>query len=699
MRMREPFEAYFDDFDKVNIYKSNNFFGGKSRFYHLKDSRDRIIELDLVTRSELPNGYVHSVLTPREPIEVGEEYYVYDEHCQKTPAVYSHITKTPKFASDYDFDGELGPVYSKKAVVFRLWAPTAHRIIVSLRQGSRSVSQELERKLNGVFEASIPGDWNEARYSFMIRCNGKWQESVDPYSFFGGINGKYSIVVDPSTLNLPDRIPLPPLESNTDAIIYEASVRDMTSANNIGVQHPSTFRGFTEESPTTCSRRTGFSYLKTLGVTHVQLLPVFDFGSVDESHPGLYYNWGYDPMHFRTLEGSYSLNPDRGAERVQEFAGLVHELHKAGLRVNLDLVFNHVYNKGEFALERLVPFYYFLMNQNGEFSNGSFCGNDIDTQPMMSRRYFVDTCRKIVELYDVDGFRFDLMGILDVNLMNEIAAECRRIKPGFMVYGEGWNMPSFVPPEIRATQENQAKMPDVGHFSDRFRDTIRGSNGDLGQKGFASGNIGAMSDVMNVMAASCNEHRYDSPEKAINYVECHDNHTLWDKNKVACHGEGSDLRDKRQVFANAVVLLSQGVPFLHAGQEFGRTKEGVGNTYNRGDNINQMDYHRRDRHSSIVRDTRRLIEIRKQHPSLRLRTAQEISNQVKFETISGQCLVYRTSKDADSLISFLNPTGSWFQYDIHELGHVLFDNGDSNQEYTSNLVIAPYSVVICQLGG
>ena len=182
-------------------------------------------------------------------------------------------------------------------------------------------------------------------------------------------------------------------------------------------------------------------------------------------------------------------------------------------------------------------------------------------------------------------------------------------------------------------------------------------------------------------------------------MECHDNHTLWDKNKVACHGEGSDLRDKRQVFANAVVLLSQGVPFLHAGQEFGRTKEGVGNTYNRGDNINQMDYHRRDRHSSIVRDTRRLIEIRKQHPSLRLRTAQEIANQVKFETISGQCLVYRTSKDADSLISFLNPTGSWFQYDIHELGHVLFDNGDSNQEYTSNLVIAPYSVVICQLGG
>ncbi|WP_304775211.1 type I pullulanase [uncultured Faecalibaculum sp.] len=697
MRMREPFEAYFDDYDKVNVYKSNNFFGGKSRFYHLKDSRDRIIEMELVTRSELPNGYVHSVLRPLQPIEVGEEYYVYDEHCQKTPAVYSHITKTSRFARDYEYDGPLGAVYTPEAVTFRLWAPTAHRIIVTLKQGTRTVSQELQRKESGIFEVTVPGDWNEARYTFMVRNGGKWLETVDPYSFFGGMNGKCSIVVDPASLNLPEKIWMPPLESNTDAIIYEASVRDMTSANNIGVQHPSTFRGFTEESAVTHAKRTGFSYLKSLGVTHVQLLPVFDFGSVDEAHPGLYYNWGYDPMHFRTLEGSYSLNPDKGAERVQEFANLVHDLHAAGLRVNLDLVFNHVYSKDEFSLERLVPYYYFLMNQNGEFSNGSFCGNDIDTQPVMSRRYFVETCRKIVQLYDVDGFRFDLMGILDVNLMNEIAEECRKIKPGFMIYGEGWNMPSFVPPEIRASQENQGKMPNVGHFSDRFRDIVRGSNGDLAQTGFASGNTAALGDVMNVMAASCGEYRYDSPQKAINYVECHDNHTLWDKNKAACHGEGSELRDKRQVFANAVVLLSQGVPFLHAGQEFGRSKEGIGNTYNRGDNINQMDYHRRDRHSSILRDTKKLIEIRKNHRSLRLRTSGEIADHVRFETINGQCLVYRTDKDGDRLICFLNPTGSWFQYGIHELGHVLFDNGDSNQEYTSNLVIAPYSVLVCQL--
>lgn len=698
MRMRAPFEAYFDDYDKLNVYKSNTFFGGKSRFYHLKDTNDRIIKLNLVNRSELPNGYVHSVLSPEEPIRVGEEYMVFDEHCQKAPAVYSHITKTARFAEEYNTDEELGVTYTPEAATFRIWAPTASRIIVTLRQGSRMQTLELRRMDRGIFTGTVPGDWNDARYIFMVRVNGQWQETVDPYSFFGGANGEYSVIVDPDSLNLPEKVELPPLESNTDAIIYEASIRDMTSEKHIGVQHPSTFRGFTEESETTRTKRTGFSYLKSLGVTHVQLLPVFDFGSVDEAHPGLYYNWGYDPMHFRTLEGSYSLNPRKGSERPEEFAKLVHDLHEAGIRVNLDLVFNHVYNKGEFPLERIVPYYYFLMNQNGEFSNGSFCGNDIDTQPLMSRRYFVETCKKIIELYDVDGFRFDLMGILDINLMNEIAEECRKLKPGFMIYGEGWNMPSFVPPEIRATQENQAKMPHVGHFSDRFREVIRGSNGDLEQRGFASGNTSNLGDVMNVLAASCNENRYDSPEKAINFVECHDNHTLWDKNRSACHGESSALRGKRQVLANAVVLLSQGVPFLHAGQEFGRTKDGIGNSYNRSDSINKIDYHRRDRHSTIVRDTRRLIEIRKDHPAFRLRTPEQIRENVQFETLNGQCLVYRVRKDDDRLIVFFNPSGGWFQYDIHELGHVLFDNGDSNQEYSSNLVIAPYSVVVCQLG-
>lgn len=697
MRMHESFEAYFDGFDRINVYKSNNLFGGQSSFYHLKDSREHIIPLELSSRSELPNGYVHSVLTPKEPINVGEEYYVYDEHCQKTPAVYSHITKTRQFAEMFNYGGSnLGLTYTPEASIFRLWAPTAFRIILIMHDEEKTIYHEMRRKEHGLFETTVPGDCHGMRYSFMVRVNGQWKHTTDPYSFFSGPNGKYNLVQDRARLDLPDKVPMEPLESNTDAVIYEANIRDMTSQLGIGVTHPRTFEAFTEENEITQARQTGFSYLKTLGITHVQLMPVFDFGSVDECNPEIYYNWGYDPAHHRVLEGSYSTDPDNAALRVQEFAQLVHNLHKAGLRVNLDLVFNHVYNKQEYPLENIVPYYYFLMNANGEFSNGSFCGNDIDTRPTMSRKYWIDTCRKIVEIFDVDGFRFDLMGILDVNLMNEIAAECRRIKPGFMVYGEGWNMPSFVPEDLRASQQNQGKMPWVGHFSDRFREVIRGSSGDLGAKGFASGNLGCLNEVMQVMAASCNDYRFDSPEKVVNYIECHDNHTLWDKNRVALHGTDRALRHKVQILANAAVLLSQGIPFLHSGQEFARTKGNEGNTYNKPDSINHIDYFRRDRNSKVVRDTRTLIDIRKQHKAFRLRTAQEIHDNVRFEVINGQCLLYRTRKDEDSLAVFFNPAGTYVQYTMEADGNVLFDNGDSNQNDSRNLIIAPWSLVIWQ---
>ncbi len=312
----------------------------------------------------------------------------------------------------------------------------------------------------------------------------------------------------------------------------------------------------------------------------------------------------------------------------------------------------------------------------------------------MSKRYFINTCRKIISLYDIDGFRFDLMGILDLNFMNELSEECRRIKPGFMIYGEGWNMPSFLPENLRAAQQNQNQMPHVGHFSDRFRETIRGSNGDLVQKGYASGNLDKIAEAQAVMAGSCQDFVFNSPQKVVNFVECHDNHTLWDKNRVACHGEGRELREKRQVLANAMVLLAQGIPFLHAGQEFGRTKHNQGNTYNHPDNVNQMDYERRNRHMPIVEATKALIQLRRQHPAFRLTTSEQISNNVHFETIDNQVLVYKTSCGSDANIVFFNPTSQHFQYVVHQAGEVLFDNGQCNEKYATNLQIAPYSVVV-----
>lgn len=698
MRMKEPYEAYIDDYNTINLYMSKNFFGGQSSSFHLKDSQKRIIPLTIQQRSDLYNGYTHYKLSIDEPLTIGEEYEVYNEYCKTTPVKYSHIVKTERFSREFtNIRDELGPEYTPERSTFRVWSPTSKRILLVYGSEENEQRREMVRKPYGLFETTIEGDCHNMEYSFLVRREGKWHECIDPYAMFSSANAHKSIVLDETRIGLPEKVAIEPLRSNTDAIIYEASVRDMTSQNDIGVEHPKTFVGFCEESETTRLKDTGFSYLKSLGFTHLQLMPVFDFGSVDEDYPWEYYNWGYDPVQYRVPEGSYSTDPDDPAARVRELAQLVATCHENGIHVNLDVVFNHVYERERFALNTLVPCYYFLMNQNGEFSNGSFCGNDIDTQPIMSKRYFMNTCRKLIRLYDIDGFRFDLMGILDINFMNALSEECRRIKPGFMIYGEGWNMPSFLADNMRASQQNQNQMPHVGHFSDRFRDVVKGNNGDLVQKGFASGATGKMAEAQAVLAASCRDFVFNTPQKVVNYVECHDNHTLWDKNRVACHNETRDQREKRQILANAMVLLAQGIPFLHSGQEFGRTKQNKGNSYNLGDNINQIDYDRRDRHLPILHATKELIRIRKEHPSFRMVSSEDISNAVHFETIDNEVLVYKTSLDGDANYVFFNPTGKTFHYTMHQSGEVIFDSSQANERHTIDLTIAPISVVVYHL--
>ena len=698
MRMKEPYEAYLDDYNLLNVYMAKNFFDGNSRIFHMKDSKDQIIPLSILQRSDLYNGFTHYQLSLNSSIEIGEEYVLYDEHCKKTPCLYAHIVKTERFGKEYIYDGDdLGVTYALDRTTFKIWSPVAFKVVLNIKHHGKHRVYHMDKNEDGTFSLTLFGDYHKAQYTYAVRVNGKWNECVDPYNPYLGVNGSYSEVINPDLVHLPQKVDLQPLESNTDAIIYEASVRDMTSQTAIGVTHPKKFLGFVEENKTTQSRNTGLSYIKSLGVTHVQLLPVFKFGSVDEKFPNIFYNWGYDPIHHRALEGSYSSDPNDPICRVEEFAQMVHDLHANHLRVNLDLVFNHVYEKENYPLEILVPNYYFLMNQTGEFSNGSFCGNDIDTQPFMSKKYFIETCKYIINTFDVDGFRFDLMGILDVNFMNEVYQECQKLKPGFMIYGEGWNMPSFLNEQMRASQQNQYKMDCVGHFSDRFRDAIRGSNAELQYKGFSNGYTSNIELVKQVLAGSCQDDVFSSPEKVINFVECHDNHTLWDKNRVACHGEGRNIREKRSIMANALVLLAQGVPFIHCGQEFGRTKDNLGNTYNRSDTYNRVDYGRRDIHMTIVQEVQRLIQIRKNHPCFRLRTSQEIKENVCFDVIDHQALVYGCRKGDDECVVLLNPTPHSYYYHINESGKIIYDSERVNDLYNNHIQLAPYGVVVFQV--
>lgn len=694
MRMKENLECYIDGFDTVHIYMEKNFYQGNSQTFHLKDQDGNIVPLTIQNKELIDTHYQYTCAIDA-PLLVGNDYVLYDEHCRTAPAVYSHIVKTEEFARRYACpQASPGMKYEPEQTTFSIWAPTALWVKTVIKEDEKETILDMERDEKGLWSCVAKGDLLGKFYFYRIYVNGKIRDTHDPHNLFCGINTSISQVNAVENLDLPKHVPTKPMDRPTDAIIYEASIRDLTAQKDIGVHSPRTFDGFVEENETTRIRRTGFSYIRELGVTHVQLMPVLDFGSVDEQYPSLYYNWGYDPASYFSLEGSYSSNPADPAARVREFANLVARLHEAGLKVTLDLVFNHVWTKDNFAFEQLVPDYYFLMDSVGHYSNGSYCGNDIDSRPAMSRKMLIDAAMQLIDVFDVDGFRFDLMGVLDYDLLNEIARQAKLRKPDFMVYGEGWDMPSYVPPELRASLNNQAKMPQVGHFCDRFREVIRGSSGQLDLPGYPGGNLALLNDAKSVLRASVDANRFDAPFKAVNYVECHDNHTMWDKNRKACAGQPRSERMMRQTMINAMVLLSQGVPFIHCGQEFGRTKHNLGNTYNRSDHFNMIDYHRRDHMDLLVSQFEKLAAIRREHPAFALPTYEAIRNQSETSDIQGKVLVYRVWDENEELVALFNPTHETFHYDNSRQGEILFDSTSQNFERPQSVRITPLSTIV-----
>ena len=703
MRQKDYFEAYIDGYDKVVVYMSKQSYEGKSARFYLKDSKEQIIELKICSIEDTQNNYRKYILEIEEELTIGEEYYVYHEHARKTIAEYSYIVKTDRFDEEFFYDGnDLGTMYSRRHTSFALWAPTAYRIVLELKRNNGLCEAfEMKRGEKGVWRTTVPGDLNGVAYTYHVRVNGRWRETIDPYAICGGANSSVIAICDRESLRFRT-YPLPPMSSACDAVIYETSVRDFTIQSGIGVHHPGTFRGFVEENPVTQAMQTGFSYLRSLGITHVQLMPVFDFGSVDEVYPQMFYNWGYDPVHHRCLEGIYSTDILSYSARMREFGHLVEECHKNGIRVNLDVVFNHAYDKENFAFENIVPNYFFLMNEQGDFSNGSWCGNDIDTTRRMSRRYFIDTCVWMTRFYHIDGLRLDLMGILSIDLVNEIYLRCRSINPDFMVYGEGWDMPSFLPQEQRASIRNTGKLPFVAHFSDRFRDVIKGSTSayEIANKGFCTGAEHLLDIVKNCLCASCVDfgagQMFANPRNVINYVECHDNHTSWDKMRECCRGEERWIRKRRQEMMIAMVLLAQGIPFLHSGQEFARTKHGIGNSYDQSDAINQIDYLRRNGYQDMVEHTKLLIRIRREHPAFRYSITEDLYQHVSFEEIEGQALIYKVKDGQEEIWSFFHPGATTLYYHLPGNVDILYYNGPSTLTDQQDLEIQPYTTIVCR---
>ncbi|MGQ4705290.1 type I pullulanase [Bacillus thuringiensis] len=642
LKVKRPFDAYLDEMNKITILLPHAY--GTSRTFRLQEGSNGK-DLPIAHTIALPDATKYECFI-EEPLDVGKYYTVRDERNEETDLQIGAVIRTTIFDEKYYYEGtDLGAVYQKEETTFKVWAPTARLAKVRIYKSDKEYADhEMYRGENGVWIQTLQGDLDGARYTFLVCINLIWNEAVDPYAKSVTVNGKHGVVIDLEKTNVTRRGGLPPLQSMTDAILYELHIRDATIHQNSGVIQKGTYKGLMEEGTTGRNGTlTGLSHIKDLGVTHVELLPLYCFGGVDEANPSSAYNWGYNPLYYNAPTGFYATNPSDPYNRIVECKQLIETFHEHGIRVIIDVVYNHVYERELSSFEKLVPGYYFRHGEDGMPSNGTGVGNDIASERKMMRKFIVESILYWLTEYNVDGFRFDLMGILDVDTMNMIEKEVRNIKRDALLLGEGWDLQTPLPREEKATLNNAKKMPHMAQFNDQFRDGIKGSTFHINKRGFAFGGHVDCNHLQYIAAGSLLSMKetglFLEPAQSINYVECHDNMTMWDK-LVRSNEESEAILKKRHLLASAMVILSQGIPFLHAGQEFYRTKKGNENSYNASDEINQLDWDQKEKEIETVNYIKGLIAIRKEHGAFRLQNADLIKKHMTFLQTSTEVLAY-----------------------------------------------------------
>lgn len=546
------------------------------------------------------------------------------------------FVRSNDFDNYFSYDGELGALYEKEGTLLRVWTPTAKSVEVWIYADDSfkgpSTKIEMVQKPKGIFEAYLPGDQHGTIYVYKILfLNNRESISVDPYARATTVNGMKSVIADLNRTN-PDGWGerLPAFGLPEEAIIYELHIRDFSISETSGIVNKGKFLGLTEKNTQNASgRKTGLDYLIDLGITHIQILPMFDYATVDEANlTEPQYNWGYDPLNYNVPEGSYSTDPFDPFNRIFELKQMIRTLHDNGLRVIMDVVYNHVYDPKDQALERTVPGYFYRYNADGSLANGTGVGNDTASERHMMRKYIIDSVKYWAKEYHLDGFRFDLMGIHDSVTMNAIREALDKIDPSIIIIGEGWEMSTPLPEDLKASQKNAQAMPRIAHFNDSIRVALKGSDfGDEMDRGFISGK-NYLEDLLlrNIKGAMhlSSHSSYVDPEQVIQYVEAHDNLTLYDKLLRSNPDDSEEVRIKRHTLATSIVLLSQGVPFIHGGQEFLRTKAGVANSYQSPDEINQFEWERVTTYQESVAYVKGLIALRKSEYLFRLHTIEEI---------------------------------------------------------------------------
>ena len=572
--------------------------------------------------------------------------------------------KYPVYSGD-----DLELVVTPTATNFTLWSPNAEAVKVNLYNSDRNTpafdSIEMTRGENGTWKASVPGRLYGKFYTFNVKIDGKWlNETPGIWAKAVGTNGQRAAIIDFAKTNPVgwDKDHGPELKSITDAVIYEMHHRDFSVDPSSGIVNKGKFLALTE--PMTKSAdglATGIDHLKELGVTHVHILPSYDYNSVDESNlPSNSYNWGYDPFNYNAPEGSYSTNPADPSARVREMKEMIKALHDAGIGVIMDVVYNHTANNDDSNFSLTAPGYFYRHREDGTYSDASGCGNETASERPMMSDYIVNSVKYWADEYHIDGFRFDLMAIHDTETMNRVAKELKEINPDIFVYGEGWTAgDSPLPVEKRALKENVSKMEGIAVFSDDIRDAIKGHYSNAADRGFATGKEGNDETVKIGIVASTAHPQVDytkgnnskfpyatSPTQIINYVSCHDDLTLTDKLAHSMPGSSEADRQRAARLAQTIVFTSQGTPFMFAGEEVFRDKKGVHNSYKSPDSINAIDWHLKATNADQFNYYKELIKLRKEHPAFRLTTAEDIARHLVFDKTQPGVISYSLKDNA-----------------------------------------------------
>ncbi len=562
----------------------------------------------------------------------GEIFYV------RMPIIYS----TAQFEADYTYDSDdLGATWTPEKTTFRLWAPTAASVTINLYESGTAGTDDLIETIEmvpdvkGTWIAEAAGDRNGVYYTYSLEIEHQFYEACDPYARTTGVNGKRAMIIDLDATDPEgwesDRDPHYD-EGITDAIIYELHVRDLSSDASSGIANTGKFLGLTETGTVNSEGvPTGLDHILSLGVTHIHLLPSYDYASVDETDPEAGFNWGYDPVNYNVPEGSYSTDPYNGEVRVREFKQMVKSLHDNGVSVILDVVYNHVFDAGSFCFNNIVPGYFSRINQAGVYSNGSICGNDTASERSMVKKYIVDSVRYWADEYHLDGFRFDLAGLIDTETINECMEEVHKTHPNVIFYGEGWTMGTEVTKEgyLMTTQSNSTEVPGFSFFSDFIRDAIRGSNSNASKTGYVAGGGGFTNNIRDSFLGKPTWCK--TPSQVVNYASCHDGYSLWDRLTLSTGDRTLEERIRMNNLSAAIVMTSQGTPFFQAGEEMLRSKplaEGgySHNSYNLPDSVNSIKWDNLNDPATqdVVDYYTGLIAFRKAHPALRMTSAEEV---------------------------------------------------------------------------